>query len=172
MCIRIIIVLIAVFPMLAVGGWEFVNKVDDFTDEKVMFAVYSDEEHRVQLSHVGTSVWMFITRKKIGTFEPNGIIELRVDRDQSIAIEPAKLKRLGAVLGKPTFQWEPSAVGFLIWHGNEEAGCGFIGKLLKGKELKIRYQVNTLERDMFRVSLADAKKSIIGGLGLTICGRE
>lgn len=46
-----------------------------------MYAAYSDDEHRIQLSHEGNSVWIFLSRKKPGIFEPNGIIELRVDKN-------------------------------------------------------------------------------------------
>ena len=161
----------SIFPMSVMAGWEFVDKVDDFTDEKVLYAVYSDDEHRIQLSHEGDSVWMFITRKKIGTFEPSGIIELRVDDNKSRTIDPVKSKQLAELLGKTTFEWEPDTVGFLIWHGKEDEGCGYVGELLEGKELKGRYQINSMERDTFKISLEGAKESIIGGLGLTICGK-
>lgn len=171
MRLKVVAFLISTFPMSAMAGWGFTNKVDDFTDEKVMYAAYSDDEHRIQLSHEGDSVWMFITRKKIGTFEPSGIIELRVDDNKSRTIDPVKSKQLAELLGKTTFQWEPATVGFLIWHGKEDEGCGYVGELLEGKELKGRYQINSMERDTFKISLEGAKESIIGGLGLTICGK-
>lgn len=171
MRLKVVALLISLFPMFAMAGWGFVNKVDDFTDQQVMYAAYSDDEHRIQLSHEGDSVWMFITRKKIGTFEPNGIIELRVDDNKSLAIDPVKSKRTAKLLGISTFQWEPSTVGFLIWHGKENEGCGYIGQLLEGKKLKGRYQTNSMERDTFQVSLDGAKEAIISGLGLNICGK-
>ena len=171
MRLKVVAFLISTFPMSAMAGWGFTNKVDDFTDEKLMYAAYSDDEHRIQLSHEGDSVWMFITRKKIGTFEPSGIIELRVDDNKSRTIDPVKSKQLAELLGKTTFQWEPATVGFLIWHGKEDEGCGYVGELLEGKELKGRYQINSMERDTFKISLEGAKESIIGGLGLTICGK-
>ncbi len=171
MRLKVVAFLMSIFPMSAMAGWGFVNKVDDFTDEKVMYAAYSDDEHRIQLSHEGDSVWMFITRKKIGAFEPSGIIELRVDDNKSRTIDPVKSKQLAELLGKTTFQWEPATVGFLIWHGKEDEGCGYVGELLEGKELKGRYQINSMERDTFKISLEGAKESIIGGLGLTICGK-
>lgn len=158
------------FSASAFSNWNYVNKVDDFTDEKVMFAAYNDSDHRIQLSHEGTSVWMFITRKKLGTFEPSGIIELRVDRNKTHIIDPAKAKLLSKLMKKSVFQWEPSTVGFLLWHGKEEEGCGYIGQLLNGKELRGRYQLNSMERDSFKISLDGAKPAIIEGLGLTSCG--
>ncbi|PSF15373.1 hypothetical protein [Marinobacter shengliensis] len=105
------------------------------------------------------------------TFEPNGLIEMRVDKNETMVVDPEKSKRLAELLGKPTFQWEPATVGFLLWHGSEEEGCGYVGQLLQGQELKVRYQTNSLERDTFSANLAGAKQSIINGLGLTKCGQ-
>jgi len=156
-------------PIFASAQWSFVNKVDDFTDKKVAFTVFSDDSHQIQISHQGSSVWMFITRKKLGTFEPNGIIELRVDTNKTMTIDPEKCKLLSEYIG-PTFQWEPKTVSFLLWHGKETEGCGYVGELLEGKELNIRYQINSMEREAFKISLVGAKEAIINGLGLTICG--
>lgn len=163
--------IIILFANAAHAEWTFVNKVDDFTDKQVRYAAFSDTEHRIQLSHEGKAVWMFITIKKIGTFEPNGIIEMRVDKNETMVIDPEKRKQLAELMGQPTFQWEPATVGFLLWHGSEGEGCGYIGQLLQGQELKVRYQTNSLERDTFSVTLAGAKQEIINGLGLTKCGQ-
>jgi len=163
-------VTIMLLTYTANADWVSVNKVDDFTDERVQYTAFSDADHRIQLSHEGESVWMFVTRKKIGTFEPDGLIELRVDKNDVRTVDPTKMKRLAKITGRPTFQWEPATVGFLIWHGVEKEGCGYVGELLQGQELKVRYQTNSLERDTFNVSLIGAKEEIIGGLGLTICG--
>ncbi len=160
------------FAQIVNADWTFVNKVDEFTDKSVRYAVYSDANHRIQLSHQGEAVWMFISRKKIGTFEPNGTIEMRVDKNEARIVDPEKSKKLASLLGKSTFQWEPATVGFLVWHGKEDEGCGFVGELLQGKELKVRYQTNSLERDTFSASLAGAKQAIIDGLALTKCGQS
>ncbi|MBS3998728.1 MAG: hypothetical protein KGZ67_15560 [Hydrogenophaga sp.] len=159
------------FAQAAYAEWIFVNKVDEFTDKQVRYAAYSDAEHRVQLSYEGKAVWVFISRKKIGTIEPNGLIEIRVDKNKPRVIDPVKSKQLEKLLGQSTFQWEPATVGFLLWHGAEEEGCGYIGELLQGQELKVRYQISSLERDTFSASLVGAKQIIVNGLGLTKCGQ-
>lgn len=161
---------IVFFTHAAHAEWTSVNKIDEFTDKQTKFAAFNDSEHRIQLSHEGKAVWMFITRKKLGTFEPNGLIELRVDKNEVRVIDPVKSKRLAELVGKKTFQWEPTTVGFLIWHGSEGEGCGYVDELLQGHELKVRYQTNSLERDTFNVALDGAKQAIIDGLGLTKCG--
>jgi hypothetical protein len=174
--LRLLATMIVIFfTHAAHAEWTSVNKVDDFTDKQIRYAVYSDADHRIQLSREGKegkAVWIFITRNKIGTFEPKGLIEMRVDKNKVRAIDPVKSKRLAELMGKPTFQWEPATVGFLIWHGaSEEDGCGYVDELLQGQELKVRYQTNSLERDIFNVSLIEAKQAIIDGLGLTKCGQ-
>lgn len=160
-----------IFTYPAHAEWTYVNKIDEFTDKQVRYALYSDADHRIQLSHEGKAVWMFITRNKIGTIEPNGLIEMRVDKNEPRVIDPVESKRLAKLIGAPTFQWEPATVGFLLWHGSEKEGCGYVEELLQGQELKIRYQTNSLTRDTFNASLAGAKRAIISGLGLTKCGQ-
>ena len=103
----------------ALAEWAFVNSVDDFTDEPIQFAYYSDDDHRLQLSrHDDNSVWMYITRKKIGTFEPDTNVEYRVDqgllRDSSVELS----KLLERLRGEPTYIWQPDTVAFLVWHGD------------------------------------------------------
>jgi hypothetical protein len=165
------IMAIVLFTHAAHAEWTSVNKVDDFTDKQVRYAAFSDVDHRIQLSHEGKAVWMFITRNKIGSFEPNGLIELRVDKNEVRVVDPVESKQLAELMGEPTFEWEPATVGFLLWHGSEEEGCGYVSELLQGQELKVRYQTNSLERDTFHASLIGAKQAIIDGLGLTKCGR-
>lgn len=162
--------LISVFPITALAEWNYVNTLDAFTDEKVVGVVYSDNEHRIQLSREYSDVWMYINRNEIGSFEPDTIIELRVDENETKTIDPSFLKQLGDILEKPTYIWEPATVGFLIWHGEEDSGCGYIEQLLNGKELQGRYYLNRVLRDTFSISLEGAKEAIIEGLELSICG--
>lgn len=166
------ITIATLLPTLALANWSYVDKVDDFTDEVVKYSFYGDKDHRIQLSRENGAVWVFITRKKTGTFEPNGLIEMRIDKNKMRETDPKKFKQLGKLMGSTAFQWEPATVGFLVWHGEEKEGddCGFISELLVGQELKIRYQINTLERDSFKVNLKGAKDAIVKGLGLKICG--
>lgn len=159
------------FSQASQADWTSVNKVDDFTDKEVRYAEFNDAQHRIQLSHEGRTVWMFITRKGVGTFDPAGQVELRVDKNETRVVDPSQSKRLEKILGKPIFQWEPATVGFLLWHGLEEEACGYIDELLHGQEIKVRYQTNSLERETFTADLTGAKQAIIDGLELKKCGR-
>lgn len=108
--------------------------------------------------------------KKIGSFEPNGLIELRVDKNKSKEINPVSLNQIFKSIGLIGYQWEPATIGFQMWGGLENEGCGYIGELVSGDNLSVRYRINTLERDNFSISLAGAKKALIDGLNLKVCG--
>ena len=169
------ILLFAAGHSLALAEWGFVDSVDAFTDEPIQFAYYSDDDHRLQLSrHDDNSIWMYITRKKIGTFEPDTNVEYRVDqgllRGENTIDLSNLLERLG---GEPTYIWQPDTVAFRVWHGNSEGPrsdpCGFIGELLSGSILRVRYYISRVDRDTFSVDLADAGESIVQGLGVESC---
>ena len=169
-----VILFLSVGQPLAHAEWGFVDSVDDFTDERVRFAYYSDDDHRIQLSrHDDNSVWMYITRSKIGSFEPDTPVEYRVDQGmlRDADIDTSRLlERLGQ---GPTYIWEPDTVGFRVWHGNHEDlspdPCGFIGDLLSGYVLRVRYHISSLDRDTFSVDLADADDAIVKGLSVDVC---
>lgn len=161
-----------IMPSLVSAQWTSVNMVDDFTDEKINYALYSDDEHQLQISYEGSSVWMFITKQGIETFQPNGLIELRVDKKDTRIKDPQQSKELSKFLGGEIFKWEPKTVGFLVWHGKEDEGCGFIGELLEGDFLRFRYQISSMEREAHKIDLEGAKKALINGLNLTICGMQ
>ena len=169
------ILVIVVGQSFAHAEWAFVDSVDDFTDEQIRFAHYSDDDHRIQLSrHDDNSVWMYITRKKIGSFEPNTPVEYRVDqgrlRGESMVDFSMMVESLG---NSPTYIWEPSTVAFQVWHGDAEAArpdpCGFVGELLSGSILRVRYHISSLDRDTFSVDLADANEAIAKGLSVDAC---
>lgn len=163
---------ISILPTLASANWSHVDKIDDFTDESVKYSFYSGKDHNIQISRENKSVWMFITRKKTGTFEPNGLIEIRVDKNDVLEIDPESLKSMEELMDTSFYQWEPSTVGFRVWHGEENEGgdCSFIGEIINGKALKVRYQINKLEKDSFKVDLQGAKDAIVNGLDLKVCG--
>ena len=163
---------------LALAEWGFVDSVDAFTDEPIQFAYYSDDDHRLQLSrHDDNSIWMYITRKKIGTFEPDTNVEYRVDQGLLRGENTIDLSNLLERLrGEPTYIWQPNTVAFRVWHGNSDEPrsdpCGFIGELLSGSILRVRYYISRVDRDTFSVDLADADESIVQGLGVESCAHQ
>ncbi len=101
----------------AYSNWAYVNEIDSFTDEHNRLVTFSDSEHYIQLSYKGSAVWMFIRRKNTGEFEPLGLIELRVDKNKTFVINPEDDKLIEDLFGRLQYYWEPSLIGFLLWHG-------------------------------------------------------
>ena len=174
-----VLIFVAGHP-LALAEWGVVDSVDDFTDERIQFTYHSDDDHRIQLSrHDDNSVWMYITRKKSGTFEPDTPIEYRVDQGVLRGESMVRLSRLFQELGVgdgPTYIWEPSTVAFRVSHGNPDEPsvdpCGFVGELLSGSILRVRYYISSLDRDTFSVDLTEADEPIVQGLGVDACTEQ
>ena len=171
MYIKASIFFLALIPSVVFAEWTYIDKVDDFTDEHIRYAVHISPHHDLQVSRENGAVWMFISRKKIGTFQPDGLIQYRVDQNESSEVDPVRSKEMESLIGQPFYNWEPATVGFRIWHGKEtvDKDCGFVSQLTSGQNLKFRYQVNSLETESFEISLNGAKEAIIKGLGLKIC---
>lgn len=172
---KIMLLLLIFFPISGYANWNVISKIDDFTDDEVKFASYNDDHHHLQINRNEKTgyVWFFIKRKDIGSFEPNTIIEMRVDKNKVKEIDPKFLKRLSSSVGQTFYQWEPNTIAFSVWHGKEDKGkkCGFISDLLTGDTLKIRYRVSTLETNSINISLNGAKDSLIEALDLKVCGK-
>ncbi|GAW47559.1 MULTISPECIES: hypothetical protein [Pseudomonadota] len=173
---KILVLVLILLPISAFAKWNVTDKVDEFTDTKTKYMTYNDASHNIQISrNLDTGyVWFFITRKDIGSFEPDTLIEMRVDKNKTKEIDPKFLKRLGSGVGQSFYQWEPSTIAFSVWHGKEDQvkKCGFISELLSGSELKIRYRINSLETHSTSVSLNGAKEALISTLELTVCGKS
>ncbi len=159
-------------PFTAMADWTYIDSIDPFTDEPSRAAIWEDESHRIQLSREkdGKAVWMYLTRKLSGSFEPDTPIEYRVDqlvlRGENMIDLHELLERY---LNKPSYIWEPGTVAFSTWHGdpNEPGGCGFIGELLHGETLRVRYWISKVDRETFSVDLTGSDESILIGLDLS-----
>lgn len=169
MRLNMIVVMFFLFPVSAMAEWSVENILDKATGQKVMSATYSDKNHQILINRKNNAVWMYINRKQAGSFERNGVVEIRVDNNRSKFIEPLSEDPFMELTG-PVYQWQPSTVGFRLWHGNEDVDCGYFVELLAGKELKARYPLDTRKMGGFRVTLEHAKAAIIKGLGLSVCG--
>ncbi|MGC9422696.1 hypothetical protein [Vibrio sp.] len=170
---KFIALTLMLIPLSALSNWNTFNEVDDFTDETTKFLTYNDDNHAIQIQRNQKTgyVWLYITKKNIDTFEPNSIIEMRVDNNTTRSIDPAFLKRLSAGTGQVLYHWEPKTIAFSIWHGKEEQGraCGFVSELLAGNELRIRYRISSIEASTLRVNLEGINQALIDTLNLKVC---
>ena len=172
------ILLFFLWSPLAHSEWGYVDSLDEFTDDPIRYAYYTDDDHYIQLSrHGDNSAWMYVTRKKIGSFEPNSPVEFRVDQG-TLHNAPIELSQLLEGIGRdPYYIWEPGTIAFRVWHGDPEAAraddrpnpCGFIADLLSGSVLRVRYYVSRVDRDTFSVDLSNSAEPIVNGLGVDSC---
>lgn len=151
------------------ANWQAVETKDEFTDRISRNATHDGPRHKIQIARLRDDVWMLIARKAIGTFEPNGIVEYRVDNNETRTLNPPRLKLIEKTVGRQ-YVWEPSAILFSVWSGNEADGdCGFIGELIRGSELKVRYQTDKLSSETFTVSLAGSGAALRNALQTKTC---
>ena len=164
--------LVLITPATATADWTYIDSIDPFTDEPSKATIWEDNNHRIQLSRGkdGNQVWMYVTRKLPGSFEPNTPVEYRVDqyalRGENMITFHELMERLSNTI---RYVLEPETVAFSTWYGdpNEPTGCGFIGELLHGQTLRVRYWLNKVDRDTFSVDLTEADESIRIGLNLS-----
>lgn len=157
---------------LANGDWTHENLIDLFTGQTTGYVEFNDNEHRVQIlreenPRIG-SVWLYIHRKESGDFDPRGVVEYRID-DGTISSKSVADSERTRLLGFQTFHWSPSSVGFLVWHGQEKEGCGFIGQMLDGQELRLRYQLMSGEKISLAIDTSMAREHVVSGLGIEQC---
>lgn len=155
-------------------SWRSIVTVDDFTDKRLQYTVFENQEYRIQINKEESvkkiwPVWMFITIKGIGSFHPDGVIEFRVDKWPTRKDDPVTARKLERYMQEKIFQWQPKTVAMVVWHGDEEEGCGFIEELTTGKYLMVRYQTEKMSRTHFKISLSGARDALIRSLNLKIC---
>ena len=171
--------LLLFLPTAAHADWYVINKTDEFTDEKVLAAVWEDEDHRIQISREhyvdpkgkeDSQVVMFITIKTLDTFEPKTPIDLRVDENPATVLNAYELDEIMIpIKGVTGYTWEPKTVRNLIWHGDESQKCGYIKELAEGKELKVRYRIDRTSRTTFSADLRGARAALKEALELENC---
>lgn len=168
---KVLIVALILVSSIFGSEWRAISKVDDFTDQKVQFAVYEDDKHRIQLSREGDIVWMYVSIKTLDQFHPNGLIELRVDKNEVRKMSFKTLNDSNKYI--KVFEWKPSIIAFRLTALSKISNvysCGSIEELINGKELKIRYMTALdMGQNSFSVPLINAGKAIKQGLDINEC---
>lgn len=146
--------------------WSVIDKIDDFTDEEVKAVVYDDLNVRLQFNietfhmivsnDVSASIGMMLyVTSKSGLFEPNSILELRVDKQKVHAFE----ETLDDFIPK-LYEWSPSTIAVLtVGATKDQTSCSIVSDILKGSELKGRYYVSKTGRQTFSISLEGATEA-------------
>jgi len=125
------------------GPWTVAAEVDRMTDRRTEYAVTTTKDgvRFGVFRREGGQVSGFVELPSDRSFAAGKFIDLRVDKNKAHPIDD-KLERLEAKYGlglKETWRWTPKQVVFLLRHGDPTQGCGFVGQLLAGSGLLIRY---------------------------------
>lgn len=153
------------------GDWVLQTSTDAMTDKTTSQAVVTaqDGETFTILRRSDGSVWGYLQLSGMNQFGINESLLFRVDKDTPIEFND-KLQKLTQKLGHPiaTWEWNPSLIGFRIWAGKVEEGCGIVQKIFKGSQIVVRYHPNqSTFRDVTFV-LTGNQKAISDALGFDI----
>lgn len=132
-----IIILILFTHINAYAQWSAVNKINGFTDKKINYIVYEDNNHIVQIDGDLVKGWMIVTRKKIGFIYQDTFVKFRVDK--------RKIYNVDIPFMKNTFNEKVSidnkTVAFEL-HTIAHAG-NLLCEMIKGNVLKIQYNTSS-----------------------------
>ena len=105
----------------------------------------------------------------------NERLTLRVDKNEAQEYN-GDLHKLMRELGDPTpyWEWNPTLIAFIVWHGKIGEGCGLVEQLWNGSQLIVRYHPNqSTTRDIyFDIS---ANKAVIPAsldIDMSKCGTQ
>lgn len=133
-------------------AWTIQESIDVITDEpRKQVAVTSADGHTFTLIRKSDNrVWAYVKLASPNQFMVGERLILRIDQDKPINFNE-DLHNLMQRTGKPikAWEWNPSLIGFLLWHGVAEKGCGLVKRLMESSKMVIRYHPNqSTERDI------------------------
>jgi len=171
---RFLITIISIFATsnLAIAGdWILRTTKDNMTDQpsKEVFVTSPGGEKFTIIRRSDEKVWGYIQLSGINQFSVNERLMLRVDKNKPHEINE-DLQNLTKRLGNPigSWEWNPNLIGFLIWHGKINEGCGIIKELFDGKKMIIRYHPNKSTIRDIEFPLTGNRKAISDALSLDL----
>lgn len=152
-------------------AWALKKSVDPITDKNTKEAFIKNKDNNILtiIRRSDNSVWGYI---QLAGFEQFGVgdeLILRVDKNEPVEFND-KLERISEKLGKKiqSWEWNPNLIGFRMWHGSAQDGCGYIEQLYHGKELVVRYHPNkSTQKDIF-FSIEKNHNAILNAIDLEI----
>lgn len=158
----------------AVRHWRITKIKDDFTDKTKTVVFYDSDTITIQISRETPSFWLYITSKSGPMFESYGELEFRVDKRETKSFTGEGFKLLEKY-GPKIYYWEPRTIGLHIYHGENKksdgtnVSCGMLSELMSGKELKVRYQVDSFSKHTLNVNIEELKPLLIQAFGVDYC---
>ncbi len=163
--------LLAISSTAFAGNWELRTSTDAMTDTVASQAVVdapSGEKFTVMRRSDG-SVWGYVQLSGVNQFGINDNLMVRVDKNKPFEFND-KLEKLTRQLGKPieSWEWNPSLIGFRMWHGKVDEGCGIVQQLFHGQQIVVRYHPNQSTFRDITFPLTGNQKAISDALGFDI----
>jgi hypothetical protein len=153
-------------------AWSLEEKKDEMTDSFTRTATVKSAEGAsfTLLRRSNGAVWGYLKLNASNQFMVGEELLMRIDKLPPVEFND-KLQKLLLRLGDaaPSWEWNPSLIGFSIWHGTPEDGkCGQISDLLRGKSLRIRYHPNqSTSRDLV-FDISKTKETIRKALDVSL----
>ena len=141
----IVICLFATTGTALAADWELSVSTDAMTDEvtRQAYVIAQGGEKFTVMRKSDGSVWGYVQLSGVAQFGVDDSLMVRVDKNEPREFDD-RLQRMTLNIGTPiqTWEWNPNLVGFRMWHGKVNEGCGFIEQLFHGKQLVVRYSPN------------------------------
>ncbi|MGV8803489.1 MAG: hypothetical protein ACWA6Y_00835 [Polaromonas sp.] len=152
-------------------AWVLKTSIDLITDKNTKEAFITNKDNNILtiIRRNDNSVWGYI---QLAGFEQFGVSDkliFRVDKNEPVEFND-KLEKISEKYGEKiqSWEWNPNLIGFRMWHGSVEEGCGYIQQLYHGKELVVRYHPNkSTQKDIF-FSIEKNHDAILNSIDLEI----
>lgn len=152
-------------------AWTLKTSIDPITDKntKEVFIKNKDNNKLTIIRRNDNSVWGYVQLAGFEQFGVDDELIFRVDKNEPVEFND-NLEKITEKYGKkiPSWEWNPNLIGFRMWHGSAEEGCGYIQQLYRGKELVVRYHPNkSIQKDIF-FSIDKNQNAILDAIDLEI----
>lgn len=161
----------AAIPAFA-GDWELKSKTDAMTDavSKEASVTSPDGDRFTILRRGDGSAWGYVQLAGSNMFGISDTLIVRVDKNKPVEFSD-KFEKLAIKLKMPTmnmWEWNPSLIGFRIWHGKQEEGCGLIKELYDGQQIIVRYHPNQSTQRDITFPLTGNNQALSDALGIDV----
>ncbi len=151
--------------------WVSVTRTDAMTDEETTetFVESTTGDKFSLLRRSDESVWGYLQLASPNQFSVGEQLMARIDKNEPREFND-KLEKLTADLGMKveSWEWNPSLIGFRLWHGKKDEGCGYVRQLYDGKRLVIRYHPNQSTTRDIVFELDGNQKAISKAVGFDV----
>lgn len=168
--LTVMLATIAVTPAAA-QGWRAQRSVDAMTDQATTtVSLTSKEGHTFTIIRKSDArVWGYLRLAGLNQFRVGERLLLRVDKTEPVEYSESDekfYKDLG--MNIKMWEWNPSLIGFVVWHGKADEGCGLVKRLYEGRSMVIRYHPNESTFVDVNFALNQGQRLLLSSLGLNI----